>query len=279
MTDEQVTHVGFINEPDRKGGQFCSIGLVTTPLGVLGQLEEELQRLLEGSGVDVFKWNRLDSEKERLAADKMCLFAIDKASSGKLRIDVLIWNAQDWLRSAQGRDDAANWQQMYYYLLRYTLGLRWPNDAVWRLYHCDEHTATGTFFAQLKRNFRIEEINFGKSGERSLFQLADLFAGLAVFSRDTYNDYRCWLEATSQQQSLFGDNAVALDLSQGLINRFLVLRSFDEGCKQQKLGVSLRTKCGLWTPLPKNPINFWLFEPYNRENKVPSNNRRKERQQ
>ncbi len=31
-------------------------------------------------------------------------------------------------------------------------------------------------------------------------------------------------------------------------------------CKKHKLGVSLKSSEGLWTPNPGNPINFWTFK-------------------
>lgn len=296
MTDARVTHVGFSDESNWNKGRFRSLGLVTLPLGVLDQLEKELQRLLKESGVNEFKWKNLTGAKERFAADKMCRFAIDKASAGKLRVDVLVWDIQDSRHEVRGRDDVANLQRMYYHLFRNVLRSRWPNDAVWGLYP-DEHTAMdwetvkdcldarsanieieqslftrSTFRTRLEREFSIEEINASKSGEHVLLQLADLFAGLAVFSKDKYDDYQSWLKAASPQQLLFKEDAEVPNPSLSSKERFPVLKAFYEACKQRKLGVSLRKKCGLWTPDPKKPINFWLYEPQHPEDKAPSKN-------
>jgi hypothetical protein len=53
-----------------------------------------------------------------------------------------------------------------------------------------------------------------------------------------------------------------------------VLKKFDETCKERKLGVSLKTKKGLWTPDPQRPINFWLYEPQHPEDKAPQKAKR-----
>lgn len=292
MTDARVTHVGFSDESNWNKGRFRSIGLVTVPLDVLDQLERELQRLLEESNVREFKWKDLNGAKERFAADKMCRFAIDKASAGKLRVDVLVWDIQDSRHNVQGRDDVANLQRMYYHLFRNVLRTRWPDDAIWRLYP-DEHTAMdwetvkdcldarsahieieqslftgGTFRARLKRDFSIEEINGSKSGEHLLLQLADLFCGLAVFSREKFDEYQAWFEVNSNQPRLIGDMP-DVSPSRSSRERFEVLKTFDERCKSHSLGVSLRQKWGLWTPKPENPINFWLYAPQRPQDKAP----------
>lgn len=289
-----VTHVGFSDESNWNTGRFRSIGLVTAPLDALDQLEGELRRLLEESEVREFKWKGLDGAKERFAAEKMCHFAIDKACRKLLRVDVLVWDIQDSRHSVQGRDDIANLQRMYYHLFRNVLRARWPNDAVWRL--CpDEHTAMdwetvrdyldavsarielerslltgGKFRLRLRREFGIEEIVPGNSREHPLLQLADLFAGLAVFSREKYDDYQRWLETTSPQKRLLtNEDEEVSNPSRSARERFHVLKAFYEECKRRKLGVSLKEKRGLWTPKPQNPINFWIYEPQSLEDKAP----------
>ncbi|MGQ9925796.1 MAG: hypothetical protein ACUVS4_02890 [Chloroflexaceae bacterium] len=98
------------------------------------------------------------------------------------------------------------------------------------------------------------------------------WSGIFRIAATTCNDYQSWLKATSPQQSLFEEDAEVPNLSRSSKERFLVLKAFDEGCKQRKLGVSLCTKRGLWTPEPERPINFWLYEPQHPEDKAPSKN-------
>jgi hypothetical protein len=289
----KATHVGFADESNWNVGRYRSLGLVTTSVDLHASLENELLCLLKKSEVREFKWKKLDGAKERFAAIKMCEFAIENALARKLRVDVLIWDIQDSRHKIARRDDIANLERMYYHLFRNVLRMRWPDDAVWRL-HPDEHTALnwetvedciknvsttvdvvrslftgGKFRIRLRREFGLEEIQPVSSGKHPLLQLADLFAGLAVFSREKFREYQMWNEATSQQKRLFDEADAAKGPSRSSGERFILLKKFDALCKQKRLGVSLNTKQGLWTPKPENPINFWLYEPQHPEDIAP----------
>jgi hypothetical protein len=293
-----ITHVGFADESYWNTGRFRGLGVVTLSLDWLKSLDGEARCLLDKSGVLEFKWKNLGGAKERFAAEKLCRFAVEKASAGQLRVDVLVWDIEDSRHKIAGRDDIANLERMYYHLFRNVLRARWPNDAVWRL--CpDEHTAldwetlqdclenvsagveverslfTGDQFGiRLRQEFGIEEIQAVSSEAHPLLQLADLFAGLAVFSREKFDDYQKWLQATSPQARLFDEGDASDEPSRGSRERFRVLNKFDGLCKQRKLGVSLKTTRGLWTPQPQNPINFWMYEAQHPEDKAPQKENR-----
>jgi type I restriction enzyme S subunit len=294
----RVSHVGFSDESYWNVGRYRSLGLVTTSVDLHASLENELLCLLEKSEVREFKWKKLDGAKERFAAIKMCEFAIENALARKLRVDVLIWDIQDSRHNVPGRDDIANLQRMYYHLFRNVLRARWPNDAVWRL-HPDEHTALdwetmrdclenasvtverepslftgGEFRIRLRREFGIEEVRPIPSDQHPLLQLADLFAGLAAFSHERFDEYQKWLHTASPKPPLVNEAKACVDPSRASQERFQVLKKFDEACKKRKLGVSLKTKQGLWTPDPQNPINFWLYEPQHPEDKAPQKAKR-----
>lgn len=294
MSEARVTHVGFSDESHWNTGRFRSLGLVTTPLGVALELEEKLRGILEKSGVPEFKWKKLDGAKERFAAIAMCDFAVNVACQGVLRVDVLVWDILDRRHSVRGRDDIANLQRMYYHLFRNVLRVRWPNDAVWRL-HPDEHTAMdwdtikdclesvsegievehslltkGKIYIIFRRDFGLEEICPVSSKYHPLLQLADLFAGMAVFSREKFEAYQAWLHKNNAQAQLFHCNDSPVSFSRREHERFQVLHAFDRMCKNRKLGVSLTTNRGLRTPNPKNPLNFWLYEVQHPWDKAPT---------
>lgn len=293
MSREPATHVGFSDESNWNTGRFRSLGLVTCPLLYLEDLEAELRDLLRKSDISEFRWKKLDGAKERFAAEKMCRFAVEQARSKKLRVDVLIWDIQDSRHNIPGRDDVANLQRMYYHLFRNVLRARWPDSAVWRL-HPDEHTAMDwetvkdclenvaetvemaspdliepRFRLRLRREFGLEEIMPVSSRDHPLLQLADLFAGMAVFSRDKFQEYQKWFPTAGAQFPLFIDDEDTSDLTRSMKERFHVLREFDSLCKERRLGVSLKSKKGLWTPDPKNPLNFWFYKPQHPEDKAP----------
>ena len=287
-----VTHVGFADESHWNTGRFRSLGMVTLHLDHLQSIEGEVRRLLNESGVQEFKWRNLRGARERFAAEKLCKFAVDEASAGQLRVDVLVWDIEDSRHKITRRDDIANLTRMYYHLFRNVLRKRWPYTAAWRLYP-DEHTAIDWRTLQdflrkgsvsietshslfdnhlppfrLPQEFGIEEIRPVSSQDHLLLQLADLFAGLAVFSYDKYGEYKL-LQSNAKQESLF-DEANSLDCpSHRLRQRCEVLNRFDKVCSYKKLGVDLVRKRGLWTPNPQNPINFWLYEPQHPDDKAP----------
>lgn len=292
MSERTVTHVGFADESHWNTGRFRSLGLVTTSVAELDSLNPNLRKLLAESGVREFKWKALNGAKERFAAQKLCDFAVQKACEGVLRVDVLVWDIEDSRHKVPLRDDIANLQRMYYHLFRNVLRLRWPKDAVWRL-HPDEHTAMewetiqdclesvgarveperslftqGLFRLRLEREFSIEEIRPVVSSEHPLLQLADLFAGMAVFSREKYPEYQEWLQKNSPQLSMF-DSDNLRDPSSRDRERYQVIKKFNEECKKHRLGVSLKGRRGFFTFNPKNPINFWFYEPQSTEDKAP----------
>lgn len=294
MMGTGITHVGFSDESNWNKGHFRSLGLVTAPLEALDDLNQRLTQLLAESDVREFKWQDLRQARHRFAAEKMCDFAVQAACKHTLRVDVLVWDIQDGRHKVAARDDTANLQRMYYHLFRNVLRARWPDSAVWGLYP-DEHTAMdwntvqdcleivadrsevvrslfteGRFRVRLRREFGLEEINSVSSCEHPLLQLADLFAGMAVFSRDRFDAYQAWLAAKDPQSLLFEDRKEAPDASRSSSERFSVLRYFDDACKRRKLGVSLKSERGLWTPKPENPLNFWMYEPQHPEDKAPT---------
>ncbi|MHB2153726.1 DUF3800 domain-containing protein [Calditrichota bacterium GD2] len=291
MSSLQVTHVGFSDESNWNTGRFRSLGLVTCPIKYLDELQTQLQKLIQESGISEFKWKKLRGAKERFAANKICEFTIYNARIGKLRVDILIWDIEDSRHKIEKRDDIANLQRMYYKIFQNVFRKRWPNDSIWRLYP-DEQTAIdwdtikdylkrasesieieqslltqGKILLSIKQEFGIEEILPVSSKEHSLVQLVDLFAGMAVFSYDKFDEYHIWLKNTSQQTSLFEEDS--LKTSKGSIERFKVFNQLDRLCKKYRLGVSLRSRKGLWTANPANPINFWLYEPQHPKDKAP----------
>jgi len=298
MIPRAVTHVGFSDESNWNKGRFRSLGLVTAPVNYLAELEQELRQLFAESGIGEFGWKKLVGARERFAAQKMCSFAVKAACARKLRVDVLIWDTQDSRHKIKGRDDIANLQRMYYHLFRNVLRARWPGNAIWRLYP-DEHTAMdwnamqdllenvaerfevehslftqGKFRVRLRREFGLKEIQSVSSHEHPLLQLADLFAGMAVFSKEKFDDYQAWLSANSNQSSLFEDDLNTAEPSHSSRERFSVLQYFDKLCKKHKLGVSLKTNRGLWTAKPENWLNFWVYEPQHPEDRAPKKSQR-----
>jgi hypothetical protein len=64
-------------------------------------------------------------------------------------------------------------------------------------------------------------------------------------------------------------SAVTERLSNSLRERCKVLSHFDQQCKNNKMGISLRHWRGLRTVGPNKPINFWWYEPQSDKDKAP----------
>lgn len=280
----EVSHVGFSDESQWNVGRYRSLGLVTMPVQVVARTNSAIRQLLNESGVAEFKWNALKGGRGRIAAQKLCDFSVDQACRGNLRVDVLIWDTHDRRHAVPGRDDVENLKRMYYHLFRNVLGLRWPDNSVWQL-SPDEHTAIdwdvvhnclyfrstsqkierslftdGREKINLRREFGVRQIRPVSSREFELVQLGDLFAGLAVFSRENFDEYKTWLPTASGQPPLFVVDEQTPP-SRRSEERFRVLHQFSDECKKRALGVSLLSSEGLRTHQPSKPINFWLYTP------------------
>lgn len=289
---KKITHLAFGDESHWGQGRYRAIGLVSLSRENYDSLREKLNNLLTESGVKEFKWNHLGSARERFAAQKLIDFSMESALKKLLRFDILIWDIGDSRHNIKGRDDLANLQRMYYKLFYNVMKRRWPDGCVWRL-HPDEHSAMdwqniriflskkeegkelernlftdGKFIILIRNAFNIENIIPVRSEDEPFIQLADLFTGMAVFSRNKYDSFCKWESKESGQQSLLDENNNQ-EFSRADIERFRILYYFNKLCKNHKLHVSLREKKGLSCFNPKYPFNFWLYQPQHPNDKAP----------
>lgn len=285
-----ISHVAYSDESYHNRGRYRSIAVVALEADQAEPFSRLLGELLTDSEVSEFKFQKLRQARYRFAAQKIVDFVIERASCGALRVDVLIWDTEDSRHRIQGRDDVANLQRMYYHLLKNALG-RWPGENGWALYP-DRNSALdwstvsdylGTagvarssstqrptlFRIRLRQEFHIQEIQESNSKDNPLCQVADFFAGMSVFSRHRFGAYRCWKEQQQGQLRLFPEDP-PVSLSNSDEERCRVLEYLNASCKDHRLGVSLMTQQGLWTPDPNNPVNFWFYEPQHPEDKAPT---------
>jgi len=288
------SHVAYADESQYNVGRYRGVALVTMPADQAVTVQQELQRLLRESDLTEFKWKQLNGAKQRFAAVKMLRCAVRAAVAGTARVDALTWDTWDSRHDLRGRDDIANLHRMYYHLFRNVLRERWPDDSTWALYP-DRNTAmewvrvaeflgrassrvevsrdlftTDGLGLVLRRDFRVLELVPRDSHEEPLVQLADLFVGMAVYSRTHYSRYELWQRCSGPQRPLFEEEGPASGrISSADRERCQVLAMLDALCKRRRLGVSLRTNRGLRTPGPKNPVNFWWYEPQSEADKAP----------
>jgi hypothetical protein len=289
----------YSDESHSEKKRYTSICAVSGNKEELQELRNSLRNVLDNNELEELKFIGVKSHKPKIqAAYEFIDLAVKFAAFGKIRIDVLTYDLQDSRHNVLGRDDIKNIEIMYYKILRHCSEM-WKKRN-WEFYP-DENFAynwTGLKdylnftkiprkrkqIAGLIRLFKEEKyyLNFTtvkqrKSEEEPIIQLADLFAGLAWFSI-VYGE-ECLRhvekEKIKDQGFLFDDlETDEKDLNKTKITRFCLINQFYERCKEYKLGVSLRERKYLWTPTPRNPINFWRYEPQSEYDKAPKRNNR-----
>jgi hypothetical protein len=289
MGTEHHTHVAFADESNWNQGRFRSIALVTAPLASARAFHRDLEALRKYLGASEFKWKKA---RRKYGVALLDFFFKHHA---RMRVDVLIWDTEDSRRKdVRGRDDREDFACMYFHLLHNVLKFRWPvrsswlicpdakKDVDWQtLEQCLEWKSWAreqNLFSQcgemqeLRAFYNISEIRPASSKEYFLIQLADLFAGLAVFSYAGFEKYVQW--KTDQEETLklfemrdFGMTKAPLSRSDQ--ERLPVLHHVREESGRRRLQVSLVSSRGLLTKNPANPLNFWLYTPQRPQDKAP----------
>lgn len=282
-----MTFAAYSDESSISGERFGSICVVSLPRALESEVSTEVARCLETSDVSEFKWAELNNAKKRFCAGKLIDVVLKYASPDALRVDVVVWDTHDARHAIPGRDDSANLERMFFHLLRTSILRRATAD-----WHVFPDERLGTDWATLKDclssvgawlrrfdfpllrdahselSFRIRELTPVQSHLTPLVQVADLFAGMAAFSRKHEDDFRAWTAATDPQQDIFG-NPEKPSLSNRLRERFSLVPQFADKCRARRLGVSLRTNGYLLTPNPTQPLNFWHYVPQHERDRAP----------
>lgn len=285
------THVAYADESHHNQGDYHSIALITFAASKEIELQAELERILVDSGISEFKWGRLGGGRERHAALNLIEYAIRNAKAGNLRVDVLVWDTTDRRHRIRGRDDTLNLEIMYYHLFRNVFTQRWPNASLWHL-RPDENLSLKwdrlhlllsggdgaarrgqrrlVVHAPRGAAFEVAAISEARSHESCFIQLADLFAGLAVFSRANFSRleaYKLSL-AKHKQLRLFGTMESA-PLTRSERERFHVLTTFRRLMKRAEIRVQFESARGL-RGFPNEPINFWWYESRSVHDRAPT---------
>ena len=279
----------FSDESRATAARYRSIAAVSLPADCVVSANKRMRALLDDSRVRELKWRKLTSAKSRHAATKLIDFVIDEALGFGARVDVLVWDTHDERHAIPGRDDRKNFERMFFHLHKSLMRRREPGaewhlrpderiDIEWaNLHACLESVgAWRTHFRQpllrqefSERFFRVRSLREVDSREVPLVQLADLFAGLAPYSREKARMIPGWLSQYSGQAELFEKPHDWPDLSASDRERVALLHHLNGRCKARRLGVSLRTSGYLATRDPKRPLNFWHYVPQHDKDRAP----------
>jgi hypothetical protein len=250
---------GYTDEAQFNVGRYRGLAMISLPELDAPMLCRSLQRLLLGSDLAECKWEKVRSARTYFAGLKLLGWAIRQVERSRLRVDTLTWDTLAASRSGQGVPHIANLRRMYRALLEEVLPERWGVEATWQLYP-DEQSAM--LWDQLVDGLpMVRGIVACRSHEQPLIQLADLFAGLAVYSRDSYDLYERWLcepHLRTREEPEPPANSEEYSASDRV--RCLLLDEFYTACTLRHLGISLRTRRGLYTSDPSRPLAFrwWM---------------------
>ncbi len=292
MTDDKnrsrgtvMEYVVFVDESYITDSRYRSLSAFSLKKSSYQDIVVLIQSILLESGIKEFKWQKLKDAKYYFCAEKIIKFILDNITKYDIRIDTLVWDTYDSRHTIQGRNDIKNYERMFFHLLNNSMKKRkknseWQiypdikNDIDWNTIHKVLHnvgkkqeynkTIFGNFF--IDPFYKIKEFQEKESHVELPIQVADLFSGLAVFSCDKYDCYQNYLNSFCS--SLF-DQDKRIELSKRETFRCKLLYFFNKECKNKKLGVSLKSKGYLYTFNPKNPINFWHYEPQGDYDKAP----------
>jgi hypothetical protein len=293
MNTSRASHVAYADESYYTDERFRSVAVVTLESSNKEAFFKIFRALLDNSGIDEFKWNKLRQARERFAAIKLIDEVIRLAAIQQLRVDVLIWDTYDSRHQVQGRDDIANLQRMYYHLFKNVLLRRWPSKSTWNLFPGENSALDWTivqdyldtagvsiemaslfdpkpFSIRLSRDFQIVQIEEVSSILEPVCQVADMFAGIGAFSHTAYSKYRQWIDSINGQLQLGIDSYKILSLSNRERERFGIMKYLDDKCKTCRFHVSLKMAKGFKTFDPKFPINFWPYQPQHPDDKAPT---------
>ncbi|WIG57927.1 MAG: hypothetical protein OJF49_000672 [Ktedonobacterales bacterium] len=242
-----ASHIACTDETQYNVGRIRGLGMVSAPIEHAPTLSAAIRTLLDLSSVRECKWEKLRTAKHHFAAARLLTWALDQARAGTLRIDTLTWDTTAAPSAPEHTlPHLQRLHHMYAHLLGHILPQRWPAGAAFHIYP-DEQDALR--WQRLLTTPHITDITPSPSTTQPLIQLADLFAGLAVYSRDAYATYETWLG--------YPRHALPSAFSSSDQYRCRLLDDFFTTCKYAAVGVSLRTNRGLRTYDPARPICFW----------------------
>lgn len=265
-----ATHAAYSDEAQYNVGRYRGLGVVTLPIAETAALSDELRALLAASGMSELKWEKIRSGRGRLAAAKLLDWALDRAQSGRLRIDTLTWDVEENPQRGQEGyvgQHVRRLQHMYAYLLNEVLTRRWREDDAkgasapyWRVYPDEQDALDWAAIAAASPH--IERIIPSVSHQEPLIQVADVFVGLAVFSRASFDQYEQWLtDRPTGPDEPESEEGAPERISGSLRQRLLILDTWYTLTKARSLGVSLRSQRGLKTYQPNAPITFAWYSP------------------
>jgi len=206
-------YAAYTDEAQHNFGRVRGVGAVSVRTEHADQLAGEVAALLGASGISECKWELVRSARASFAAAKLITWTLDRALDGQLCVDVLTWSAEDAAARRQAIPSLARLRQMYARLLDIMIRDRGLAGSRWSIYP-DEQQALdwGKIVASMTAGAQIARIAPQRSHEAPLIQVADLFVGLGVFSRDAYDAYQRWRAFPDEERNVATGRLVPLGM-------------------------------------------------------------------
>jgi hypothetical protein len=254
----------YSDESHHNHGAVRGVGAVSLRLDDTTRLSDELANLLRASGVRELKWEKVRTARMGFAAGKALTWTLDHALAGDIWIETLSWDARSAAASRARRPSLGRLRDAYATLLASVIARQAERSDPtgpsqhWQLVPDEQNAAPWTGAQSAVP--QIASVSPARSETQPLIQLADLLAGLAVFSRAAYDAYERWLclpnrdldaRSTAMPGGAHGSSAY----------RFALLDDFYTACVRRLPGISLRTRRGLYTWRASAPIQFRFLAP------------------
>jgi len=284
----------YSDESGFPSGRYQAIAVVSGSGADLAELRELLSECLARASWRELKFTRVrgDSSHSRCAMGFL-EHTVEFARARRIRVDTLVWDMHDGRHAITGRDDVACLERMYYHVLT-NMARRWRQEA-WRFYP-DEQSSVNfleirnylnmTISRRPKRGqpsllqlfrverhaFRFKELEPTDSRKEPLIQLADLFAGMACFSRQDVPNCCKWLRTVKEGHLPLPLAEFPAETSPPPASkccRYELIGHLHHLCRKHRLSVDLHRRGYLWTPRPTCAINFWHYKPQRPNDKAP----------
>ncbi len=288
----EATHYAFSDDSKHKEGRYCSLSLVTLEKRNFSFLNSKLEIILQDSDIkNEFKWKKLRNKKYKSVAEKIIDFVFENSNS--IRIDILIWHLEDKRhKNVLRRDDEEDLVRMYYHLLSSTLSKKWPvQGSLWEWFPDKQSSVNWALLKECINNkkhncisdlfglnpgfeqVRVLNVKPSDSHEKKFIQIADLFAGIGIYSYVSFKRYKKWEQQNTSELNLFLEQTSNpkddLSFTNSEKYRFQIIDYFNKKAKQHKLQISFERSKGFKSYNPRKFIDFWLYEPQSENDKAP----------
>lgn len=287
-----ITHLAYGDESSYNDGRFRAVAIVSGTVGSCAQAEASARDVLATAQVRELKWSAIKDAHRQALCEAVLTEFLGRLAVGKLRVDVITWDTHDSRHAVQGRDDIENLARMYWHLCHCTFRDRWPAGARWGVYpdemrsiewyeiesplayvgRSDYERGTTLPMGSLQageRGFEVHEITPVHSHDAPLVQIADVFAGLAVYSRESFEKWCAWSSEQGGQLSLIASPQPVL--SNRDRHRCPVVHLLNQHCKAERWTVALQSSRGFETKdWRKGPVNFWFYRPQHDDDRAPT---------